>query len=85
MSSEKQVTEKTPPAFLWHTTEDTGVPPQNSLYFYLAMKKAGVPAELHIFEKGRHGVGLARNIPGTSAWPARCVDWLRIRGVLPTP
>ncbi len=85
MSSEKQVTEKTPPAFLWHTTEDTGVPPQNSLYFYLAMKKAGVPAELHIFEKGRHGVGLARNIPGTSAWPARCVDWLRVRGVLPTP
>ena len=85
MSSEKQVTEKTPPAFLWHTTEDTGVPPQNSLYFYLAMKKAGVPAELHIFEKGRHGVGLARNIPGTSAWPARCADWLRVRGVLPTP
>ena len=68
-----------------HTTEDTGVPPQNSLYFYLAMKKAGVPAELHIFEKGRHGVGLARNIPGTSAWPDRCVGWLRVRGVLPTP
>jgi len=85
MSSEKQVNDKTPPAFLWHTSEDTGVPPQNSLYFYLAMKKAGVPAELHVFEKGRHGVGLARNIPGTSAWPDRCVDWLRVRGVLPKP
>jgi acetyl esterase/lipase len=85
MSSEKQVSDRTPPTFLWHTTEDTGVPPQNSLYFYLAMKKAGVPAELHIFEKGRHGVGLARNIPGTSAWPDRCVGWLRVRGVLPTP
>jgi acetyl esterase/lipase len=82
MSSEKQVTDKTPPAFLWHTTEDKGVPAQNSLFFYLAMKKAGVPAELHIFEKGRHGVGLARDIPGTSAWPDRCIAWLRVRGML---
>ena len=85
MSSEKQVSEKTPPTFLWHTSEDKGVPPENSVQFYLALQRAGVPAELHIFEKGRHGVGLARNIPGTSAWPDRCVDWLRVRGVLPNP
>ncbi len=85
LSSEKQVSEKTPPTFLWHTSEDKGVPPENSVQFYLALQRAGVPAELHIFEKGRHGVGLARNIPGTSAWPDRCVDWLRVRGVLPTP
>ena len=84
MSSEKQVSDKTPPTFLWHTSEDRGVPPENSVQFYLALKRAGVPAELHVFEKGRHGVGLARHIPGTWAWPARCADWLRVRGGPPT-
>lgn len=82
LSNEKQVTKETPPAFLWHTTEDTGVPPQNSIYFYLAMKQAGVPAELHVFEKGRHGVGLAIGITGTSDWPNRYRDWLLNRGLL---
>lgn len=81
-SSEKQVTAETPPTFLFHTHEDTGVPPQNSVVFYLALQKAGVPAEMHIFEKGRHGVGLAKTIPGTSAWPDRCIDWLKVRGLL---
>jgi acetyl esterase/lipase len=83
MSSERQVTDETPPCFLWHTTEDKAVPPQNSVVFYSALIEKGVPAELHIFEKGRHGVGLAKDIPGTAAWPAACLAWLKGRGMLP--
>jgi acetyl esterase/lipase len=83
MSSERQVTDETPPCFVWHTTEDKGVPPENSLVFYSALIAHKVPAELHIFEKGRHGVGLGKDIPGTSAWPAACIAWLKGRGVVP--
>jgi acetyl esterase/lipase len=83
MSSEKQVTDQTPPCFLWHTTEDTGVPPQNSVVFYSALIAHKVPAELHIYEKGRHGVGLGKDVPGTDAWPAACLAWLKGRGVIP--
>ena len=82
LSNEKQVTKETPPTFLWHTTEDTGVPPENSAQFYLACVKNKVPAELHIYEKGRHGVGLAKGIPGTENWPKACEAWLRGRGLL---
>lgn len=82
LSNEKQVTPETPPTFLWHTTDDSVVPPENSVYFYLALRKAGVPAELHIYEHGRHGLGLAKNIPAVSEWPKRCEDWLRGRGLL---
>jgi acetyl esterase/lipase len=82
LSNEKQVTPQTPPAFLFHTTEDKGVPPENSILFYLALRRAGVPAELHIYERGRHGVGLAPNDPVLSSWPARLADWLRVRGLL---
>jgi acetyl esterase/lipase len=82
LSNEKQVTAETPPCFLWHTWEDTGVPPQNSLAFYLAMVNHKVPGELHIYEKGRHGVGLAKGIPGTDKWPETCILWLKNRGVL---
>ncbi len=83
MSSEKQVTDQTPPCFLWHTAEDKGVPPENSIVFYSALIAHKVPAELHIFEKGRHGVGLGKDVPGTDAWPAACLAWLRGRGVIP--
>ncbi len=82
MSSELQVTAETPPTFLFHTDADTGVPPENSVLFYLALRKAGVPAELHIYEKGRHGVGLAPKLPNLKSWPDRCIDWLRGRGLL---
>jgi acetyl esterase/lipase len=82
LSNEKQVTAETPPCFLWHTWEDTGVPPQNSIVFYLAMVNHKVPGELHIYEKGRHGVGLAKGIPGTDKWPETCILWLKNRGVL---
>jgi acetyl esterase/lipase len=82
LSNEKQVTKETPPTFLVHTNEDSGVPPENSVLFYLALRKAGVPAELHIYEKGRHGLGLGGGDPAFSAWPAHCITWLRVRGLL---
>jgi acetyl esterase/lipase len=81
-SNELQVTEKTPPTFLFHTSEDTGVPPENSIAFYLALTKAGVPAELHIYERGPHGVGLARDLPGASDWSERLLQWMRVRGLV---
>jgi acetyl esterase/lipase len=81
-SNEKQVTRDTPPTFLWHTTEDKAVPPENSVRFYLALRRAGVSAELHIFEHGRHGLGLAKDIPAVSLWPKLCEEWLRGREFL---
>jgi len=76
LSNETQVTHETPPTFLFHTDEDTAVPAENSIVFYEALRKAGVPAELHVYRKGGHGAGLAQDIPGTSDWPARCRAWL---------
>jgi len=77
MSSELQVTSQTPPTFLVHTGEDTGVPAENSISFYLALQKAKVPAELHIFQKGGHGYDLADYLPTASAWPDMCLEWLK--------
>jgi acetyl esterase/lipase len=82
LSSELQVTAQTPPTFLFHTTTDTAVPSENSALFYLALRKAGVPAEMHIYEQGPHGVGLAPTDAALSTWPARLADWLRVRGLL---
>jgi acetyl esterase/lipase len=90
LSNELQVTKDTPPTFLAHTNEDTGVPPENSLLFAMAMRKAKVPVELHLFEKGQHGLGLGtgwakRNIaPNESfqAWPKLCATWLKGQGFL---
>ena len=79
LSNEKHVTKETPPTFLFHTNEDTGVPPENSVLYYLALRRAGVPAELHIYEKGPHGVGLAWSDLSLSSWPARLADWLKRR------
>jgi len=77
--SDMNVTKETPPTFLFHTIEDNAVPPQNSVAFYAAMIQKGVPGELHIFEKGQHGVGLARKIPGTSDWSNVCRRWLEAK------
>jgi len=82
LSSEKQVTRQTPPTFLFHTDEDQGVPTENSIAFYRALKQAGVPAELHIYQNGRHGLGLASKTPGTCEWPKACEEWMRVRGLL---
>jgi acetyl esterase/lipase len=82
MSSEMAVTAQTPPTFLFHTNSDTVVPPENSVLFYMALRKAGVPAELHIYQNGPHGVGLASTDEALSNWPQRLATWLRVRGLL---
>jgi len=78
LSSEAQVTEKTPPTFLFHTGDDEGVAVENSIQFYLALRRARVAAELHVYERGAHGVGLAQSDPILSSWPDRLEDWLRL-------
>jgi len=83
LSNELKVTADTPPTFLFHTTADTVVPPENSILYYLALRSAGVPAELHIYQNGPHGVGLAPKDPVLSTWPARLRDWLAVRGIIP--
>ena len=82
LCNERQVTPKTPPTFLFHTGEDRGVPPENSVLFYLALRKAKVPAELHIYEKGQHGVGLAASDPILKTWSDRLEGWMKVRGLL---
>ncbi len=82
LSNETQVTALTPPTFLFHTDEDTGVPAEHSLLFYEALRRARVPAELHIFVKGPHGVGLAPEDPVLSVWPGVCASWMRTMGFL---
>lgn len=77
LSNEKQVTAETPPTFLFHTAEDTGVPPENSIAFFSALRKVKVPAELHIYQQGPHGVGLAPGDPALNTWKDRLSDWLR--------
>ncbi|MBO0863421.1 MAG: alpha/beta hydrolase, partial [Chloracidobacterium sp.] len=80
MSNEKQVTERTPPTFLFHTEDDPAVPVENSLMFASALRKKKVPHEIHIYEHGRHGVGLAPGDPALSTWPKLLENWLRARG-----
>jgi acetyl esterase/lipase len=87
-SNEKQVTKETPPVFIFHTSADTAVVPENAVRFYLACKKVGVPVEMHIYEKGRHGVGLGRDPKWTGGeksvetWPDRLSDWMKTRNLL---
>ena len=82
LSGENAVTKDTPPTFIFQTNEDTTVPAENAVYYYLALRKAAVPAELHVFEKGAHGVGLANDIPALAPWSALLATWLRGRGVI---
>ena len=86
MSNEKQVTKDTPPTFIFHTTEDPAVPVENAIAFYSALRRNGVAAaELHIYQKGRHGVGLASKDPILSTWPDRLDAWMGSNGFLKTP
>jgi acetyl esterase/lipase len=82
LSNETQVTAATPPCFVWHTWEDTAVPVENSLQFAAALRRAGVPFDLHVYQKGRHGIGLADKPPFARAhpWAADCVFWLKEQG-----
>lgn len=82
LSTNTKVSAETPPAFLVHTSEDKAVPPENSVLFYLACRSFKVPAELHIYEHGRHGLGLGPKEMAFSSWPDRCIAWLNARGIL---
>lgn len=87
-SNEKHVTNETPPVFIFHTTADTAVLAENPVRFYLACKKAKVPVEMHIYEKGKHGVGLGRDPKWTggeksvATWPDRLTEWMKSRELL---
>ena len=95
LSNELRVSKDTPPTFLAHTNQDRGVPAENSILFALALRKARVPVELHLFERGNHGLGLGSGSkqhgigpePSFQAWPKLCETWLGGQGFLdrPTP
>ena len=84
LSGERAVTKDTPPTFIFQTNEDSTVPAENSLHYFLALRKAGVASEMHVFEKGVHGVGLANDDPLLAPWSALLGNWLRLRGFVKT-
>lgn len=86
LSSELQVRTNTPPVFIWHTFEDRAVPVENSLRFAAALREKGIPFDLHVYEKGGHGLGLGvRTFPPEDPsrllpWTHDCLHWLNQRG-----
>jgi acetyl esterase/lipase len=83
LSNELQVTKETPPCFIWHTLEDTAVPVENSIHFAEALRKAGVPFDLHIYQKGPHGIGLGSSNYDPAKWHPwthDCIFWLKVQG-----
>ena len=82
LSSETQVTATTPPAFVFHTNADATVPVENAVAYFLALRKAGVPGELHVFRNGPHGVGLAQQDTALAEWPRLLANWLRVSGFI---
>lgn len=75
--NELQVNSKTPPAFLALADDDTAVPPRNSIEYYLALKREGIPAELHIFREGGHGFGMHKTGKPHDQWPLMVVEWMK--------
>lgn len=82
MSPERQVTSRTPPTLLIHTQEDKSVPVENSILFYQALVRNDIPAEMFLFEKGNHGMGLRPGLGTASDWPRRFADWLYERKLI---
>jgi acetyl esterase/lipase len=82
LSGEQAVTRDTPPTFIFQTNEDIAVPAENSLHYFLALRQQGVPAEMHVFERGAHGVGLANDNASLAPWSALLGNWLRGRGFI---
>ncbi len=76
-SNETQVDKETPPTILIHAADDDGVPPENSILFFRALKRNKVPAALHIYPKGGHGFSLATQDTYLSGWTERVVEWLQ--------
>jgi acetyl esterase/lipase len=79
LSNELRVTKDSPPTFLWHTVEDKAVPVENSLLFASAMRRAGVPFSLHIYENGPHGLGLGRPDRPAPPWADQLLYWFKER------
>lgn len=81
VSSEAQVRADTPPCFIWHTWEDASVKVENSLDFARALRRHGVPFDLHVYQAGRHGLGLADSPPfhAPHPWAADLAYWLRLQ------
>jgi len=77
LSNERQVTPDTPPTFLWHTSDDEIVDVENSLLFASALRRNNVPFDLHVYEKGPHGLGLAENDPHVASWTTVCSLWFK--------
>ena len=75
-SNELQITNQTPPTFIVHASDDSAVPVENSLYYYQALKKNGVPAEMHIYPTGGHGFGLALGKGALASWPSLMIAWI---------
>ncbi len=84
--SDIQIPADTPPIFLAHASDDResygGSISENSVFMYLALKRAGIPAELHVYATGDHDFGVRQNQKLPSSWPQLCVNWLRSRGLL---
>lgn len=83
LSNELHVTKDTPPCFVWHTYEDRGVRVENSLQFAEALQRAGVPFDLHVYQKGQHGLGLGSrdwNPDKRHPWTRDCIFWLQAQG-----
>ena len=83
LSNELQVTKDTPPCFIWHTYEDSAVPVENSLHFAEALRQAGVPFDLHVYQKGQHGMGLGTGVWNPEKrhpWTRDVLYWLKVQG-----
>jgi acetyl esterase/lipase len=85
LSNDTKVTEQTPPTFLVAASDDDAVSPLNSVNFYTALVKAGVPAELHLYDHGRHGFGMAALDPVLSPWMDTLALWMEQHGLLSAP
>ncbi len=83
LSNQLQVTKETSPTFLWHTVEDKAVPVENSLLFAAAMRKAGAPVSLHIYENGAHGLGLGSATRQAPPWADQLLYWFKERKFTP--
>jgi len=81
LSNELQVTKDTPPCFIWHTWEDKVVKVENALDFAYALQRAGVPYDLHVYQKGGHGMGLGKG--QLHPWTRDCLYWLRVQKFVP--
>ena len=81
-SNDLQVREDTPPAILIHSDDDKGVLPENSIQYYLALRKYNIPAALHIWEDGGHGYGLGNDKGSIKSWAKICEEWMIQRGII---